>query len=271
MASSSPIGLQFVLTARKQVYPPEQQKQCTKNICAQIYFRNRPHPGASRARRLSPTRTVHNFELHSQIARNSTPPSLKQFGTIMSHPAQELRRPPNVARPVQPPVPTRGSTLRRLSIPSRRIWSRPRHRPGPFSRISADPGLDQKPQNLGKVTIFSKSRPVVRGGMQQKRARPETWRLEKVSWPFVLRADCLIPTCGGEETEVGTFLFGFVPRTHVLPRYSAPNKDVPFLWSDVMPGNPKECRKHALFCTCLAATAWTAQSKSLFLELSQNW
>jgi len=38
-----------------------------------------------------------------------------------------------------------------------------------------------------------------------------------------------------------------------------------------MPGNPKECRKHALFCTCLAATAWTAQSKSLFLELSQNW
>ena len=38
-----------------------------------------------------------------------------------------------------------------------------------------------------------------------------------------------------------------------------------------MPGNPKECRKHALFCTCLAATARAAQSKSLFLELSQNW
>jgi hypothetical protein len=38
-----------------------------------------------------------------------------------------------------------------------------------------------------------------------------------------------------------------------------------------MPGNPTECRKHALFCTELAAAAWTRRSKVLFLELSQSW
>jgi hypothetical protein len=38
-----------------------------------------------------------------------------------------------------------------------------------------------------------------------------------------------------------------------------------------MPVDPKECRKHALFCTELAAAARTARSKALFLELSQIW
>ena len=38
-----------------------------------------------------------------------------------------------------------------------------------------------------------------------------------------------------------------------------------------MPVDPKECRKHALFCTELAAAARTARSKALFLELSQSW
>jgi len=35
--------------------------------------------------------------------------------------------------------------------------------------------------------------------------------------------------------------------------------------------DPKECRKHALFCTELAAAARTGRSKALFLELSQSW
>jgi hypothetical protein len=34
-----------------------------------------------------------------------------------------------------------------------------------------------------------------------------------------------------------------------------------------MPVDPKECRKHALFCTELAAAARTTRSKALFLEL----
>lgn len=34
------------------------------------------------------------------------------------------------------------------------------------------------------------------------------WRLESVRWPLVLKADCLVPTCGGEETEVRAFLLG---------------------------------------------------------------
>ena len=38
-----------------------------------------------------------------------------------------------------------------------------------------------------------------------------------------------------------------------------------------MPVDPKEFRKHALFCTELAAAARTARSKALFLELSQSW
>ena len=36
-----------------------------------------------------------------------------------------------------------------------------------------------------------------------------------------------------------------------------------------MPVDPKECRKHALFCTELAARS--TRSKALFLELSQSW
>jgi len=38
-----------------------------------------------------------------------------------------------------------------------------------------------------------------------------------------------------------------------------------------MPGNPTECRNHALFCTELAAAARTRRSKALFLDLSQSW
>jgi hypothetical protein len=38
-----------------------------------------------------------------------------------------------------------------------------------------------------------------------------------------------------------------------------------------MPVDPKECRKHALFCTELAAAARTTRSKVLFVELSQSW
>ena len=38
-----------------------------------------------------------------------------------------------------------------------------------------------------------------------------------------------------------------------------------------MPVDPKECRKHALFCTELAAAARSTRSKALFLELSLSW
>jgi hypothetical protein len=38
-----------------------------------------------------------------------------------------------------------------------------------------------------------------------------------------------------------------------------------------MPVDPKECRKHALLCTKLAANAGTPRSKALFLGLSQSW
>ena len=38
-----------------------------------------------------------------------------------------------------------------------------------------------------------------------------------------------------------------------------------------MPVDPKECRKHALFCTELATAARSTRSKALFLELSLSW
>ena len=38
-----------------------------------------------------------------------------------------------------------------------------------------------------------------------------------------------------------------------------------------MPGDPKECRKHALRCAQLAVSARTPQLKAMFLELSKNW
>jgi hypothetical protein len=38
-----------------------------------------------------------------------------------------------------------------------------------------------------------------------------------------------------------------------------------------MPGDPKECRKHAARCAEMAVTAGTAQLRSTFLELSKNW
>jgi hypothetical protein len=41
--------------------------------------------------------------------------------------------------------------------------------------------------------------------------------------------------------------------------------------SELMPGDPKECRGHALRCAELAMKARTPQLKSMFLELSKNW
>jgi len=38
-----------------------------------------------------------------------------------------------------------------------------------------------------------------------------------------------------------------------------------------MPGDPKECRKHAARCAELAVAARTAQLKAAFLGLSKNW
>jgi hypothetical protein len=38
-----------------------------------------------------------------------------------------------------------------------------------------------------------------------------------------------------------------------------------------MPGDPKECRKHAMRCAELAANARTQQLRATLLELSANW
>jgi len=38
-----------------------------------------------------------------------------------------------------------------------------------------------------------------------------------------------------------------------------------------MPGDPKQCRLHAMRCAELAANAKTHQLKATLLELSQNW
>jgi hypothetical protein len=38
-----------------------------------------------------------------------------------------------------------------------------------------------------------------------------------------------------------------------------------------MPGDPKECRRHAERCRKLAAAADTQQLKVTFLSLSKNW
>jgi hypothetical protein len=40
---------------------------------------------------------------------------------------------------------------------------------------------------------------------------------------------------------------------------------------DVMPGDPKECRKHAARCAELAVAARTPQLKATFLGLSKHW
>ena len=41
--------------------------------------------------------------------------------------------------------------------------------------------------------------------------------------------------------------------------------------SDVIPGDAKDCRKHALRCAELAVAARTPQLKATFRELSKNW
>ena len=38
-----------------------------------------------------------------------------------------------------------------------------------------------------------------------------------------------------------------------------------------MPGDPKECRQHALNCVRLAQTATTPQSREHFANLAQTW
>jgi hypothetical protein len=38
-----------------------------------------------------------------------------------------------------------------------------------------------------------------------------------------------------------------------------------------MPGDPKECRKHAARCAEMAVAARTAQLRETFLDLSKNW
>lgn len=38
-----------------------------------------------------------------------------------------------------------------------------------------------------------------------------------------------------------------------------------------MPGDPKECRPHAMRCAELFATAKTQQLKATLLDLSKNW
>src|SRR5262245_43112901 len=38
-----------------------------------------------------------------------------------------------------------------------------------------------------------------------------------------------------------------------------------------MPGDPKECRRHALNCMLLAKQASTEESQQTFLSLSQSW
>jgi len=38
-----------------------------------------------------------------------------------------------------------------------------------------------------------------------------------------------------------------------------------------MPGDPKECRKHALHCAELAMAARTPQLKTTLLDLSKKW
>jgi hypothetical protein len=38
-----------------------------------------------------------------------------------------------------------------------------------------------------------------------------------------------------------------------------------------MPGDPKECRKHAARCAELAMTARSHELKAALLELSKNW
>ncbi len=38
-----------------------------------------------------------------------------------------------------------------------------------------------------------------------------------------------------------------------------------------MPGNPKECRRHALTCMQLAQTAQSPEAREHFAELSQTW
>jgi hypothetical protein len=38
-----------------------------------------------------------------------------------------------------------------------------------------------------------------------------------------------------------------------------------------MPGDPKECRKHAMRCAELAMTARSDDLKMLLIDLSKNW
>jgi hypothetical protein len=59
---------------------------------------------------------------------------------------------------------------------------------------------------------------------------------------------------------------GAFPPQFVLPNVKKWAQD-----SQQMPGDPKECRRHAARCAELAVNASTPQLKGTFLELSENW
>jgi hypothetical protein len=44
-----------------------------------------------------------------------------------------------------------------------------------------------------------------------------------------------------------------------------------YQFGSLMPGDPKECRRHAARCAELAIAARTPQLKAAFLGLSKNW
>jgi hypothetical protein len=118
----------------------------------------------------SPTRVVppvHNLELHSQIERISATlyapiPIYQKFVAIMSHPRSGTST-TTKGYETSPPVPPGGRRFEGAPFPSRRIWSRPANRAGPFSRVSvgrskalsADrgipSGLDHERRKRGKV------------------------------------------------------------------------------------------------------------------------
>ena len=66
-----------------------------------------------------------------------------------------------------------------------------------------------------------------------------------------------------------------VGLAHLLIRYcgtadTAQRKRAPTAASP-MPGDPKECRQHALNCVHLAQTAATPRSREHFANLAQTW
>ena len=59
-------------------------------------------------------------------------------------------------------------------------------------------------------------------------------------------------------------------RMALVSTQIAQNRSTPFLCAMFMPGNSKECRKHATRCAEMAVAARTPQLKATFLVLSQE-